>query len=405
MNDLSAHLVDRVLPEVPVRHWILSLPYGLRYLLGYDRRLCAQVVTVFVKTVFRSLRTRAKHQLGLESVEQAHCGSVTAVQRADSALRLNVHLHCLVLDGVYVRDEMNGTLALHPLAEPTTEQVVSVASSTAEQVRRLLERRGSLQDDEGIDTDVLGLDQPTLASCYHASVLGRDVTGPRKGQPTLRLLGLPSSSDSAASGPQANVDGFSVHAKQRVDGRDRKQLERLCRYITRPPLAQDRLERLDDGRVRYTLKQRWSDGTVAIVLQPLDLLSRLCALVPPPRFHLLRLHGVLARHSSLRNEIVPSKIAPKVVAATDPSTVQDDDVPRALGPGRMPWAALLKRTFSEDVLQCPDCQGRLTLKHFATEPKAIARLLRRHGIDPTAPKVHPARAPPQSEFEFDTEPA
>ena len=41
--------------------------------------------------------------------------------------------------------------------------------------------------------------------------------------------------------PVAEVQGINVHAKQRVDGRDRAQLEWPCRYITRPPVAQERL--------------------------------------------------------------------------------------------------------------------------------------------------------------------
>ena len=82
--------------------------------------------------------------------------------------------------------------------------------------------------------------------------------------------------------------GINVHAKQVVDGRDRRQLERLCRYITRPPIAQDRLERLTDGRLELRLKHAWKDGTRALVLEPDDLMVRLVAAVLPAYFHLLR---------------------------------------------------------------------------------------------------------------------
>jgi hypothetical protein len=68
-----------------------------------------------------------------------------------------------------------------------------------------------------------------------------------------------------------------------VDGRDRAHLERLCRYLERPPIAQERLERLADGRIRYTMKKAWRDGTKAVVFQPMDLVARLCAMVPPCR--------------------------------------------------------------------------------------------------------------------------
>jgi hypothetical protein len=73
------------------------------------------------------------------------------------------------------------------------------------------------------------------------------------------------------------VRGINVHAKQRVDGRDRAQIERLCRYITRPPLSQERLTRRADGRLELELKKVWRDGTRALVLEPFDLLTRLVA--------------------------------------------------------------------------------------------------------------------------------
>ena len=105
MNDVAAHLVDKVFPEVPIRQWVASLPWRLRTPMGYDRALCADVLKVFLNALTRSVRHRAKRALGLRSVEDALTGAVTFVQRADGALRLNVHFHTLALDGVYVRDE------------------------------------------------------------------------------------------------------------------------------------------------------------------------------------------------------------------------------------------------------------------------------------------------------------
>ncbi|WP_418888732.1 transposase [Methanothrix soehngenii] len=57
---------------------------------------------------------------------------------------------------------------------------------------------------------------------------------------------------------------------------------------------------MPSGQVRYQLKTPYRDGTTHIVLEPLDLMARLCALVPPPRMHLTRYHGVFAPHSRLR---------------------------------------------------------------------------------------------------------
>ena len=106
--------------------------------------------------------------------------------------------------------------------------------------------------------------------------------------------------------PVAQVGGFNVHAKLAIDGHDRKRLERICRYLGRPPIAQERLERLSDGRLRFTMKKPWRDGTTALLFEPLDLIARLCAMVPPPWFHMIRFHGLLAPHAKLRAEVVRS---------------------------------------------------------------------------------------------------
>jgi len=98
MADTAAHLVDRVLPEVPVRQWVLSLPVALRYRLAYDSGLTSAVLGVFVRTVFASLRRRVRRQW---KVGRGQCGAVTFVQRFGDALNLNPHFHSLVLDGVY----------------------------------------------------------------------------------------------------------------------------------------------------------------------------------------------------------------------------------------------------------------------------------------------------------------
>ena len=86
MADTAAHLVDRVLPEVPVRQWVLSLPFALRYRLAYDAPLVRDVLAIFVQSVFTSLRRRARKQW---ATLRGHGGAVTFVQRFGDALNLN----------------------------------------------------------------------------------------------------------------------------------------------------------------------------------------------------------------------------------------------------------------------------------------------------------------------------
>src|SRR6202795_2404001 len=110
-----------------------------------------------------------------------------------------------------------------------------------------------------------------------------------------------------------------------------KELERLCRYITRPAIANQRLKRNPAGQVVLQLKSPWRDGTTHIVMSPLELMQRLAALVPPPRLHLIRFHGVLAPHATLRAAVVPSPAHNATEHAAD----------HAHGsPARMSWACL-----------------------------------------------------------------
>ena len=87
MADTAAHLVDRVFPAVPVRQWVLSLPFALRYRMAYDRRLTSDVLNVFIRALFVELRRRAKQSLNLRSTK---CGAVTFVQRFGDALNLQM---------------------------------------------------------------------------------------------------------------------------------------------------------------------------------------------------------------------------------------------------------------------------------------------------------------------------
>jgi len=93
MADTAAHLVERVLPIVPVRQWVLSLPFALRYRMAYDARLTGDVLNVFIRALFGELRRRAQEQLGVRS---SQCGAVTFVQRYGDALNCNPHFHSLV---------------------------------------------------------------------------------------------------------------------------------------------------------------------------------------------------------------------------------------------------------------------------------------------------------------------
>ncbi len=127
MADTAAHLVDRVFPAVPVRQWVLSLPFALRYRLAYDASLVTDVLRIFVSVVFGSVRRRAHFAASDRSIR---CGSVTFVQRFGGKPNLNVHFHMLALDGVYAEDK-EGRIRFHRVPPPSDAEVTRVAGSSS----------------------------------------------------------------------------------------------------------------------------------------------------------------------------------------------------------------------------------------------------------------------------------
>jgi hypothetical protein len=183
-----------------------------------------------------------------------------------------------------------------------------------------------------------------------------------------------------------------LHAATRAGALDLEGREALLKYILRPSVAQERVTLAPGGLVRITLKRPFSDGTVAVDMDPLSLLCRLAASVPLPRFHTVRYAGVLAPASKLRPRIIPEEPKPDQGAPHD--DVDVEDMPPRKGARYRPWAELLKRTFQIDVLCCPKCHGRMKLIAMVTDPKSITRFLRGLGEPTDPPERVPARGPP-----------
>ena len=310
MADTAAHLVDRVLPEVPVRQWVLTLPYPLRYRCAWNAKLTTEVLRCFLRAVFADYRRRAKRDLGIKA---GACGSVTFIQRFGSALNLTPHFHTLVLDGVY-EGGASSPGPFRPLDPPETDDVARVLVGAARRIWRRIELLGG---DEGEDR--LAEDEPLLAMLAAASIRSQIATGPEAGLPWRRLGdrvdAIADGEEEEGVEPGAGIPprcvrqgGMSLHADVAVPARDRQRLERLCRYVARPPLALERLEELRDGRLAYRLKTPWRDGTTHVVMERTELLERLAPLVPPPRAHQVRYHGVLAPCASGRDRVVPAQV-------------------------------------------------------------------------------------------------
>jgi hypothetical protein len=409
MADTAAHLVDRVFPEVPVRQWVLSLPFALRYRLAYDASLVSAVLRVFLRAVFASTARRAREHFG---IGQARCGSVTFVQRFGGAVNLNVHLHTLALDGVYVTHDPGGVHFLQ-VPPPDDAEVARVTLQVARRIAKLLERRGLAREADPEAVDPLSSDEPLLAALYAAAVHGRVATGPRAGQRITRLGDRIDAEDVAAPrGPRcAEAAGVSVHANVAVPGRDRERLERLVRYVARPAVATERLSLLPDGRVLYALKNRWRDGTTHVAFEPVDFVARLAALVPPPRFHLVRYSGILAPAARFRAQVVPEGPGPTQPVASHPGCPArgSRDAAAPPGPDRAPtkrnrprprnysWAELMRRVFLVDVLECADCHGRMRILAAIHSPEAIRAILECLGLPSRAPPIAAAATDPETD--------
>jgi len=136
----------------------------------------------------------------------------------------------------------------------------------------------------------------------------------------------------------------------------------------------DRLALSASGQVRYTLEKPWRDGTTHVVLEPLDFIARLAALVPPPRRHLTRYHGAFAPNSGLRALITRSGRGKGRKGAA--STAQGAEQPRRPCHVAMRWARRLKRVFGVEIDACAHCGARLKIVASIEDPGVIARILR-----------------------------
>jgi hypothetical protein len=314
MSQTAAHLVDHAIPHVPVRQWVLSLPIPLRVLLAAQPEL----VTPVLQAVQRVLTRHLLDAVGLKA-DEGHDGAVTLIQRFGSAANLNIHLHGLLLDGVY-RCGADGVPEFVEAGSPTDDEVHALLQAIIARLMKMLTRRGVLVEDMGqtylAEPDTDGEESRTLRPLQAAAITlqaapgqwpgpspgtntpleclcpgsaYRIAFGPRAGQRVLTLRGAMPRESAARQPLCADLDGFSLHAAVRVQAHDRKRLEQVCRYITRPALSDERVQLNAAGQVELKLKTPWRDGTTYLVMSPLEFMQRLAALVPRPRLHLIRL--------------------------------------------------------------------------------------------------------------------
>ncbi|MBK7249884.1 MAG: transposase [Gammaproteobacteria bacterium] len=384
MAETAALLADEVLPERPLRQWVLSLPHALRFLLATD----PEALTLVLGVVYRTISRHLLHKAGLKHSSGA-TGAVTLVQRFGSALNLNVHFHMLFLDGVYVAAGPGQPLFRHVVG-PGQSELQALVEQIASRIGRVLERRGLVERD--IESAWLAGDGEggPLDDLLDSSITYRIAVGPRAGQKLFTLQTVPPRLQGLEGDPNgaARAGGFSLHAGIDIAPDQRPKLERLCRYVSRPPVATERMAMTSSGHVRYQLKTPYRDGTTHIVLEPLDFMARLAALVPPPKMHLTRYHGVFAPHSKLRAAVTAAHRgigAPQPLPAADPAK---PPTPRHVA---MTWARRLKRVFGIEIEACVRCGGKLAIIASIEEPEVIASILAH--LETAAPDQFQAELP------------
>jgi len=222
-----------------------------------------------------------------------------------------------------------------------------------------------------------------------ASTVYRIAFGPRKGQKVLELKvateDLPLSKSKVKSKLCASWNGFSLHAGVSCRKDERKKLEKICRYIARPPIAKERLS-IDKrtGEVILKLKRAYPSGTTHLKFSQLEFLEKLAALVPRPRINLTRFHGCLAPNSTIRSQVVPQADVPEKKPELDKPCDQKS----------ISWARLLKKVFDIEIETCPNCGGKVKVIAAIEDRLVICKILDHLNLPTSAPKIFPARAPP-----------
>jgi hypothetical protein len=343
MAETAAHLVDHVFPPRPMRQWVLSVPKRLRWYLERE----PQALSAVLHLLLRVIEVHLCQASGASS--HARLGAVSFIHRFGSSRNRHVHYRCCVIDGVFEPAPDDGdAVRFRPAAALTPDALAAIAEQVRVRVLRWFARSGLIEPDD-----------------------------------VREMLAWDNS-------------GFSLDAAVRVAAPARASLERLLRYCARPPFALERLALRDAEHVGYRLPKPRRDGATALTLTPLELIDHLAALLPPPRLHRHRSHGVLAPNAPLR----AAAIAVGRDRTDDPSTPAAvaappaAPAPNARSPARYLWAMLLARLLQSRPLVCPNCGADMRIIAFITDVAPIERILDHIGEPAEPPRISPARGPP-----------
>ena len=393
MIETSALLMNHVIPKVAVRQWVLSFPFALRYLLVSDPKIMAKILKITTNCISSFLCKKSGF-----TKKQAKTAAVTLLQRFGGSANLNLHI--LFVDGVYTVNDTQTAAVFHRLPTPSAKDVGAVLNAISRKVLSYLKKSGHLTKD--LEQVSLNLQNPNsgLDRIVGHSITYRIAYGPRAGQKVFTIKTQDPEEYSNSGGLTAADQGFSMHGGTSCEQHERKKLEFLCRYIARPALSEDRLSLAANGNVILKLKTPYSNGTTHINFSPLEFVEKLAALVPRPRIHLIRFHGLFAPHAKHRKLIVPNpEPEPKLQLAacgSDQAMPGEVDKPK-VSKYRISWARLLKRVFDIDVNICQNCGAKVKIVAAIVSPYLIKKILKHLQLAYEPPKVATSRGPPMTQ--------
>jgi len=284
MAQTAAHLVDHVIPHVPVRQWVrvcqVRLPIPLRLLLAAQPKLVTPVLQVVHRVITRHLLGQA----GLKA-EQADSRAVTPIQPSlpmtGSAANLNIHLHCLVLDGVY-RCDTEGEPVFVEVPAPTDEALQAMLHKIITRLTQAAHPSGGARRRAGSDHH--GRQRRRFGRGSRAqAATGRGLHLPHRLRPTRR----PESADGAgghAQGRRPQADAVRRHRWQQSSTPPCAALPTTarrwssCAATSRARLrTEERVQTNAAGQVVLKLKTAWRDGTTHLLMSPLEFMQQLAA--------------------------------------------------------------------------------------------------------------------------------
>jgi hypothetical protein len=170
MAESAAHLVDHVLPRLPIRQWVLSLPKRLRYYLQHDREALNSALRIFLNGIERYLRA---HSPG--AGPDARAGAVAFIHRFGSSLNVHTHFHVCVIDGVFEHDPDHGVRFI-AVDELDAHDAEAVQAKVRRRILRAFVRRGILDKDDRKEMEQWGETRPKIQWIFAAGrTTGQDV--------------------------------------------------------------------------------------------------------------------------------------------------------------------------------------------------------------------------------------